>query len=437
MNNLPETWAQFPLRDVCTKITDGTHHSPPNLNQGEFKYITAKNIKKSGLDLKKITFVSQAVHEEIFSRCSPEKGDVLYIKDGATTGTAINNPLSEPFSMLSSVALLKPDRAILNERFLCCWLNSPETFASMTGLMGGSAIRRLTLKKISSSCMPVPPLAEQERIVEKLDRLSERSSAAREHLTRVTTLATRAKQAILMRCLSGDWPSVPLSDIAKVGTGATPKKGTSRFYDGGTIPWITSGAVNDFRIVSTEQFITPAAISETNCKVYPVGTLLMAMYGEGKTRGMVARLEIEAATNQALAAIQINSNAPVRDDWVIWLLHSRYLQLRELASGGVQPNLNLGMVKAILVPIPSLADQDARLKKMKAAFARIDRLTEEAASAGHLLDRLDERLLAKAFQGDLVPQDPNDEPAEALLKRIRETRAAVPKPKRARRKTTA
>ncbi|KPN65011.1 restriction endonuclease subunit S [Aliiroseovarius crassostreae] len=89
------------------------------------------------------------------------------------------------------------------------------------------------------------------------------------------------------------------------------------------------------------------------------------------------------------------------------------------------------------MPVPPAEHQAKIIRHIEAAFSRIDRLTEEASRASHLLDRLDERLLAKAFQGELVPQDPDDEPAEALLERIREARAATPKPKRAHRKKTA
>lgn len=85
-DELPEGWAEVSLDDISIKITDGTHHSPPNSSEGDFKYITAKNIKNDGIDLKNLTFVSSEVHIEIYSRCNPEYGDLLLIKDGATTG---------------------------------------------------------------------------------------------------------------------------------------------------------------------------------------------------------------------------------------------------------------------------------------------------------------------------------------------------------------
>ena len=114
----------------------------------------------------------------------------------------------------------------------------------------------------------------------------------------------------------------------------------------GHIPWVTSGAVNASVVQSADEFITDAAIRETNCKVFPAGTILMAMYGEGQTRGRVAVLGINAATNQALAAIQVRTDGPAVRDFVLWHLRSGYLDLRHRAAGGVQPNLNLGIIKA-------------------------------------------------------------------------------------------
>ena len=115
---VPEGWCWCKVTDVLTKITDGTHHSPTNLPTGDFMYVTAKNIKPQGLDLSNITYVDKATHDEIYSRCNPEYGDILYVKDGATTGIACLNTIKEPFSLLSSVALLKPSKLILSNYLL-------------------------------------------------------------------------------------------------------------------------------------------------------------------------------------------------------------------------------------------------------------------------------------------------------------------------------
>jgi len=141
---LPDKWMWVRLGDALLKITDGTHHSPINGPKGEFKYITAKNIKSEGINLSNITYVSAKVHEEIYSRCDPEPGNILYIKDGATTGIVTINDLDEQFSMLSSVALLKNPSKIYN-RYLLYVLRSPYFYSLMREDMSGVAITRVTL----------------------------------------------------------------------------------------------------------------------------------------------------------------------------------------------------------------------------------------------------------------------------------------------------
>lgn len=107
-------WEVKKLGEVCSQITDGTHNSPTNTEKGDFMYVTAKNIKRDGIILDNITYVDANTHQSIYSRCNPEYGDVLYIKDGVTTGIATINNLKEEFSLLSSVALLKLGDKIIN-----------------------------------------------------------------------------------------------------------------------------------------------------------------------------------------------------------------------------------------------------------------------------------------------------------------------------------
>mgnify|MGYP002603058699 FL=1 len=168
---IPCKWKWIQLKHATTKITDGTHHSPPSFNKGDFLYITAKNIKSSGVDLANVTYVSKNIHEEIFKRCNPEPGDVLFIKDGATTGVVTINNLENPFSLLSSVALLKVKREILLPEFLIHVLRSQYTRDLVARQMQGTGIPRVTLKKLKEFWIPIPPLNEQYRISIKLQNL--------------------------------------------------------------------------------------------------------------------------------------------------------------------------------------------------------------------------------------------------------------------------
>ena len=171
-NNIDlSSWQDYQLKDICEKITDGTHNSPINTDLGDYMYITAKNIKEEGIDLSKITYVSSDIHEKIYARCNVEFGDVLYIKDGATTGIATINTIKEQFSLLSSVAVLKPKKNKLLAKYLVYKLNSNEVRNMMINNMSGVAITRLTLTKIKQAKMKFPTIEEQQEIVNILDKL--------------------------------------------------------------------------------------------------------------------------------------------------------------------------------------------------------------------------------------------------------------------------
>ena len=159
-------WEKRTLKNVCVKLNDGTHFSPESFETGKYKYVTAKNIKLSGFDFSNITYIPEEVHRPIYDRCNPQYGDVLYIKDGATTGIAMVNTLEEEFTLLSSVALLKQDRTIINGYFLCALLNNEHMYSDIRNNMGGAAITRLTIAKINAIKVIVPPLELQNRFAD-------------------------------------------------------------------------------------------------------------------------------------------------------------------------------------------------------------------------------------------------------------------------------
>ena len=169
----PLGWKKEFLKDICIKLTDGTHFSPDSFETGEYKYITAKNIKTSGFDFTNITYISEEVHRPIYERCNPELGDVLYIKDGVTTGIAMVNTLDEEFSLLSSVALLKQDRQKTNGYFLAALLNNENMYTDIRRNMGGAAITRLTIAKLNIIPVILPPIELQNQFsafVEKIEK---------------------------------------------------------------------------------------------------------------------------------------------------------------------------------------------------------------------------------------------------------------------------
>lgn len=181
----PRGWKKQTLKDICTKLNDGTHFSPENFETGEYKYITAKNIKENGFDFSNITYVTEEVHRPIYERCNPEFGDVLYIKDGVTTGIAIINTLREEFTLLSSVALLKYKRDIINGYFLCGVLNNKEMYTSIRGNMGGAAITRLTIAKLNIIYIIVPPIELQNQFADFVEQTEKTKMSIKESLAKL------------------------------------------------------------------------------------------------------------------------------------------------------------------------------------------------------------------------------------------------------------
>ena len=212
------------------------------------------------------------------------------------------------------------------------------------------------------------------------------------------------------------WVWCKLEDIASIGTGATPLTKCKEYYLNGNIPWVNSSSTKDSVIETPSNYITSRAIQDTNCVVYPKGTLIVAMYGEGKTRGQVSELRIEAATNQACAAI-----CPFEKEFKNYLklfFESNYLHLRALAEGGTQPNLNLGKISNYEIPLPPLEEQCRIFTEIKHWISLIDVIENGKWNINETIKQAKSKILNLAIHGKLVPQDPTDEPASELLKRI-------------------
>ena len=212
------------------------------------------------------------------------------------------------------------------------------------------------------------------------------------------------------------WVWCKLEDIASIGTGATPLTKCKEYYLNGNIPWVNSSSTKDSVIETPSNYITSRAIQDTNCVVYPKGTLIVAMYGEGKTRGQVSELGIEAATNQACAAI-----CPFEKEFKNYLklfFESNYLRLRALAEGGTQPNLNLGKISNYEIPLPPLEEQCRIFTKIKHWISLIDVIENGKWNINETIKQAKSKILNLAIHGKLVPQDPTNEPACELLKRI-------------------
>lgn len=239
------------------------------------------------------------------------------------------------------------------------------------------SVNKSTLEEIE---VVVPGPDEQKRIADCLASLDERITLEAQKLD---TLKTHKKG--LMQQLfpaegetlpklrfpefrdDGEWEVKTLEDIAKISSGGTPNRAEPDYW-GGSIPWITTSLIDFNRIDNAEEFITTEGLKNSSAKLFPAQTLLMAMYGQGKTRGKVALLGIEATANQACAAIMLDKE--IDTNFVFQNLASRYNEIRKLSNEGGQENLSAGLIKEIPLIHPCLAEQ----QKIANCLASLDDL---------------------------------------------------------------
>lgn len=155
--------------------------------------------------------------------------------------------------------------------------------------------------------------------------------------------------------LPESWAWCNVEQIATVCLGGTPARQEPSYWNG-LIPWVSSGEVANGRISDTKEKITPAGLANSNAKMYPRNTVLIAMIGQGKTRGQSAILDIEACTNQNVAGLILEHEAANPDFIFVWALHE-YVRTRSGGRGGAQPALNGAIVRSLKIPLPPLAEQ--------------------------------------------------------------------------------
>lgn len=255
----------------------------------------------------------------------------------------------------------------------------------------GSTFKAISSKIVSNTTLSIPPLSTQLAIVSELDKINELIRLKKEQLKDFDNLA----QSLFYE-MFGDpaenekgWEVKKLGDISSIGTGSTPNRKNKDFYKNGTYPWVKSTEVCNLPIYSVEEYITEEALKNSNCTLYPPNTILMAMYGQGKTRGQIGLLKIEACTNQAVAAIMPTKEV-VDEIFLSQHLMLMYEHIRNMARGGNQANLNLSIVKSIQIFLPPLS--------LQRLFAqRIEQIEREKSEVQKSIQDL-ETLLASRMQ---------------------------------------
>ncbi|MDY5252888.1 MAG: restriction endonuclease subunit S [Erysipelotrichaceae bacterium] len=214
------------------------------------------------------------------------------------------------------------------------------------------------------------------------------------------------------------WEWVRLGSIGDWGSGATPSRSIPEYYNG-DIPWLKTGDLNDGYIEYIPEKISRFALEKTSVRLNPTGSVLIAMYGA--TIGKVGILTFPSTTNQACCACL---PIEIYNEYLFYFLMSQKTAFIKQGEGGAQPNISKEKIVATLMPLPPLAEQYRIVDKIKKLLLYIEIYGNAQSSLNSLIasfpDLLKKSILQEAIQGKLVPQDPNDEPANVLLKQIRE-----------------
>lgn len=267
--------------------------------------------------------------------------------------------------------------------------------------------------------LPVPPIAEQSAIAVFLDRETGKIDALIAEQEKLIALLAEKRQATISHAVTrGLNPDAPMKDsgvawlgevpahwgicalsyLALIDTGSTPNRDEPRYWNG-TIPWLKTGEINWAPIREAEEFITEAGLANSAVKIAGPGTLLMAMYGQGVTRGRVALLEMESTYNQACAAIRFGRR--LVPEFGRYFFMAAYDHVRDAGNETSQMNLGAGLIAKIRLPVPPVEEQVEVVRRLDFETAKFDVLEAEAERATSLLKERRSALIAAAVTGQI------------------------------------
>ncbi|MCK3849091.1 restriction endonuclease subunit S [Pseudomonas sp. W2Jun17] len=204
--------------------------------------------------------------------------------------------------------------------------------------------------------------------------------------------------------LPAHWRTVALKWVSRIYAGGTPDKNKTYYWENGSIPWLNSGAVNQVLISEPSSYITTEAFSSSSARWIPAGSLVIALAGQGKTKGMVAQLAIKTTCNQSMAAIVPDLSMVSR--YLFWWLSSNYQNIRNMAGGDHRDGLNLELIGNIAALLPTEAEQTQIARFLDHETARIDALIEEQQRLIELLKEKRQAVISHAVTKGLDPTVP-------------------------------
>ncbi len=430
---LPKNWAISTIGELTDKGQYGWTTKASQL--GEIKFLRTTDITKSSIDWGSVPFCSSAPVD--LDKYLLELNDIVISRAGSVGFSRLIQQIPCKTVFASYLIRFKPCKAVV-PRYLSGYLNSDAYWKGISAASVGIAVANVNAKSLAALPVPIAPLAEQRRIADKLDTVLTRVDALNDRLARLAPMLKRFRQSVLAAATSGrlteDFWTPKFHSLGEVcekitdGEHSTPKRQIYGRY------LISARNVRDGYIdLSKVDFVGEDEFSRLRKRCDPnIGDVLLSCSGSVGRCALVDKDDSYVMVRSA--ALIRPKKEMLHSKYLLYVLQSPKLQLEieESTKSTAQANIFLGPIKRLSIPLVSLEQQTEIVRRVEILFAYADRLEARLQTARTAADRLTPALLAKAFRGELVPQDLNDEPASELLRRLRETRAAEAPAKKAR-----
>jgi len=406
-------WTWLRLGDLFEISAGKTMSAAARSGTDKVPFLRTANVLWDDIDLTEVDEMSIPPSE--LADKSLKAGDLLVCEGGEIGRAAVWDGRVPMMAFQNHLHRLRPIRGDVEPRFYVYFLQSAFTqLGIFEGVGNKTTIPNLSRNRLASMEVPHPSLSEQREIARSLAKVREAISVHDKAAATAQELKRAAMRELFTRGLRGEpqketeigpvpesWVLEPIGAHFSVVSGGTPSRGNLAYWIGGNVPWVKTTEVDYCEITETEEHITPEGLKNSAAKLLPKGTLLMAMYGQGITRGKVAILGIEAACNQACAAMSPLDDT-VSTRFIYHFLTWQYEEIRSLAHGGQQQNLNLEIVRSLLVVVPpTRAEQD----EIVAILDAIDRKIDLHRKKRQVLEELFKALLHKLMTGEIRMAD--------------------------------
>ena len=321
------------------------------------------------------------------------------------------------------LALLRPYKDTIHGAFLFRCLQAKLIQVQLELSANGVTRFGLPIFEIGKTALPVPPLPMQRAIANYLDRETARLDALVAETERLLRLLAEKRQALITRAVTrgldpdaamrdsgipwlgqipAHWEIWKLGHAASIGNGSTPNRNKAAYWTDGRIPWINSGVVNQSEVIGADQFVTALAVQDCHLPLVKAGSVLIAITGQGKTRGRAVVLSIDSTINQHLAFIQPECSR-LRPWFLRWTLFAAYDFLRSISddTGGTKGALTCEQVANLRVPIPPPDEQSVILAHITVSTGRFDFLQSAAERTIAIIKERRSALIAAAVTGQI------------------------------------